>query len=96
MDKLKELIAICKASVSVTVNQHKDFYQSVESYIDDEIHHNENLINEIGVDVYQEMIKRDVIIEVQAYPDTPIGFYKVYHYNLDKAIELVINYCNEK
>lgn len=29
----------------------------------------------------------DTIIEIHFYPDTPVGFYKIFHYDLDMAID---------
>jgi len=32
-------------------------------------------------------VGRDFIIEIQFYPDTPVGFHVVYHYDLDAALD---------
>ena len=33
MDKLKELLSLCKNSVTVSVNQQRDYYESVEDHL---------------------------------------------------------------
>lgn len=85
MDKIKELKSLCSCSVSIIINQHKDYYDSVEQYFKD------NEDDDIEPEVMQKMIETDTVIWVQAYPNTPNGFYSVYHYNLDTALDLVLN-----
>jgi len=94
MNKLKELLSKCKASVSITVNQHRDYYQSVKEYIEEQVQLDEDLIEDIGLDVYKEMQKTNTIIEIHAYPDTPIGSYRVIHYDVDKAIDIMLTCVN--
>lgn len=84
MEKFKELVSLCAASVEISVNDHKDCYESVEQYLK-----NENK-KDIDKAILDEMIKRDTIVKVQAYPHTPIGFYIVYHYDIDEAVNIVL------
>lgn len=83
MDKLLELINRCKCGVYVTVNAHRDFYQTVEQYMSDF----EDEIQDIPSDVYVKMKELDTIIELQWYPNTPVGFYIIYHYDLEMALD---------
>ena len=94
MNELKELLSKCKASVSITVNQHRDYYQSVKGYIEEQAQLDEDLIEEIGLDVYEEMQKTNTVIEIQAYPDTPIGSYRIFHYDIDKAVRIMLGCVN--
>jgi len=94
MNKLKQLISKCNASVSITANPHRDYYQSVKDYIEELKLTNEDLINDIGLDVYEEMKKTDTIIEIYAYPDTPIGNYMIIHHDIEKAIDIILNCIN--
>ena len=94
MNKIKELLSKCKASVSITVNQHKDHYQSVKDYIEEQVVLDEDLIEDIGLGVYEEMKITDTVIEIQAYPNTPIGSYRVIHYDIDKAVDIMLNCIN--
>lgn len=89
MEKLKELVSLCKASVEISVNEHKTYYESVEQYIPEEEKDN------IGKDVFDEMIKRYAVVRIQAYPTTPIGFFVVYHYDIDMAIDEALNYIKK-
>ena len=82
MDKLKKLMGLCKCGVFLSVNEHRDYYETVEQ----RIAHNDGL-DEIEADVLKKMIKTDTIIKLQFYPDTPIGFYVIYHYDLNIALD---------
>jgi hypothetical protein len=85
MEKFKELVLLCKASVEISVNDHKDYYESVEQHI------NEEDREYIDKEVFEEMVKRDIVVKVQAYPHTPIGFFVVYHYDIDKAVDIALD-----
>ena len=90
-EKIKWLFDRCKASVSISQNNHRDYYESITDYLEAQI-----LKGEIKKDVLEEMIKQDTIICVHAYPDTPVGFYAEYHYDLETALDLVISYIKNK
>jgi len=81
MEKLNKLIELCKYSVHLTINGHRDYYKTAGQYF------NKNPEEDIEPDVYEKMKELDTIIELQYYPDTPVGFYKIYHYDLERAID---------
>ena len=85
MEKFKELVRLCAASVEISVNDHRDIYKTVSDYLI------EDDASEIQASVLEEMVKRDTIVKIQAYPHTPIGFYVVYHYDIDKAMDIMLN-----
>lgn len=89
MDNLKELMNLCKHSVSVEINNHRNYYESVEESL-------AGCSNYPQPEVLAEMIKTDTIIQVQAYPDNAIGFYCIYHYDLGTAINMVIKAIKEE
>jgi len=82
---LKELIELCKCEVSISVNTHRNYYETVEDNLRDVIDN-----KEVSDEVYQEMKRRDTVIRVQAYPDTPVGFYSAYHWDISIALQEVI------
>lgn len=84
MEKFKILVSLCKSSVEISVNDHKDYYESVEDHVSADTRKN------IEPEVFAEMVKRDTIVRVQAYPHTPIGSYTIYHYDIDKAVKSTI------
>lgn len=85
MEKFKELVSLCKASVEISVNAHKDSYESVEQYIREEWR------EDIDKEVFDEMVRRDFIVSVQAYPHTPVGCFLVYHYDINAAIDIMLD-----
>lgn len=92
MEKLKQLIAKCKASVTVSVNPHKDVHESVAQYIGQCISDEDK--EDIPADVFAEMIKQDTIVNVHFYPNTPVGFYSIYHFDVEKALDLALDTFN--
>jgi len=85
MKKLNNLIKSCKAGIHLTINAHKDYYESVDDNIDDDFK------KELELNVLNRMKELDTIIELQFYPDTPVGFYRIYHYDLELAIDEALN-----
>jgi hypothetical protein len=84
MNNLKKLIDRC-VSVNLESNLNKTFYESVAEYFYNQV--SNGSIKDIPKDVYDKMIELDCIIEITFYPDNPIGFHVVYHYDLDMAIK---------
>ena len=81
-----DIIKRCKCGVYLTINRHKNYYDTPEEWlIKEEIPQRE--IDDIGKEVWDEMIKRNNIITLQFYPRTPVCFYKIYHYDYDSIIE---------
>lgn len=86
MDKINKIFSLCKNSVSIVCNTHKDYYESIEKYLTD----NEDW-ESVEDSIRDEMIKRDTMIYIQAYNKTPIGSYTVYHYDINAAIDEMLD-----
>lgn len=91
MEKLKKIIDSCKCGFYLSINQHRDYYETVEQHFSDF----EELLENIDPIVYNKMKELNTIIDLHFYPNTPIGFYQVYHYDLDKAIDKACDIINE-
>lgn len=87
--KFNELILLCKGSISIFVNDHKDNYQSIEEFIEE---HKDSIYPE---DI-SEMVRLDTVFNVHAYPDTPIGFYHHYSHDVNKSLDAVIEAIKEQ
>lgn len=85
---LRSLIAACKCGVHITVNEHRDYYKTAIQQLQ-ELEWAMNDL-EIEPDVRKIMEETNTIVCVQAYPDTPVGFFIVYHYDIDEAIATVL------
>ena len=77
------LVAHCKASVSITFNEHRTSYQTVEQFID-----GYDYKDDVDPDIAAIMKARETTVWIQFYPETPIGFYAVYHFDLHQALRL--------
>ncbi len=87
MDKLTLLINRCKCGVHLTVNDHRDVYETAKQAIQNM----ESLGHTVDDDdVRAKMIELDTIVDLHFYPDTPVGFYKVLHYDLDMALDIAL------
>ena len=91
---LQELVNHCKASVSVEFNPHKATYETVENYLWNFVYGSrcnspEERIEEIGQERYERLIAGDSLVELQWYPNTPIGFYRTYGQTLEECLEQV-------
>jgi len=87
MDNLRRLYKLCKCSVSIEINRYRVFYDTIEDAVN-----NKNISEEIK----RGIIKTNNFIEIQFYPDTPIGFYTVYHYDIDLAINEALSILDNR
>ena len=94
-DKLNLLISKCKASVTVSVNDHKGRYMTAKKVIDDSKGDPQSLYEDVSAEVLKEMAKRNEIIYIQFYLRTPVSFYSVAHYDLDMALDECLEILNE-
>lgn len=85
MEKLKELASLCKAGIEISINDHKSYYESVEQYV------NEEERDDIEEDVFNEMINRDTVVKIKTYAESPVSFFVVYHYDIDMAIDIMLD-----
>lgn len=89
MEKIKELISKCKCNICIEINDHKTYYESVKQHLDE-------LVDEIDSEIYKEMVKRDTIIRIDFFPNSPNTSVVVLHYDLEKAIEDCLEYFKQK
>ena len=85
---LQKLLDICKCEIALTINEHRNVYQTASDAIK-ELEGRDFI--DASEEVKAEMIARDTIIELQYYPNTPVGFNLIHHYDLDMAIDMALN-----
>lgn len=86
---MEEIIKRCKAGIYLSINENRDIYQTVSDKIIEANERgvgNNNSDPEIDEETAKRMIKEGMFISLQFYPDTPVGFYKVYGTSLDEVI----------
>lgn len=89
MDKLKELLSRCKCGVFLTVNEHRDYYASAAERLD------ELALLECPPDIIEghreRMVETNTVIELQFYPDTPIGSYSMVGADIDAVLDAALS-----
>jgi hypothetical protein len=88
LDKFTQIVSRCKAGVHLTANEHRDYYESVESYLSRPYVNEENIIGEIDPE-------KD-LWNLHFYPHTPISFYSLYGNNLDTLFDKALQLLNEE
>ncbi|MBC8485985.1 MAG: hypothetical protein H8D45_08090 [Bacteroidetes bacterium] len=93
MNKLNELIKRCKCGIYLEINEYRDCYKTVEEAIKNL---NEFQEEEIDRELANRMIKENTIISLQFYPETPIGFYKVYGTSVEEVLKEALETLDEE
>lgn len=88
-DKLQALLSRCKCSVSIEVNRHRDAYETAEQAMQEA--EENGWLPDIEPEVRAKMVELNTVVELQFYPDTPIGFYVIWHYDLDAALDAALS-----
>ena len=81
MGYLKVFIEIL---IQIQINDHKSCYQSVTEYFNTYIYDN---LDDGDFKHLDKMIENDIIIDLTFYPDTPVGSYTIFHYDIDMALD---------
>lgn len=92
MSKIDELVKLCKGSVHITFNEHTTNYETIHKYLSDSMF---SRFDDLEPTLKQEIVDAGVIVEVQAYPKTPVGFILSVHHDLDKALDQAIELARE-
>lgn len=91
MNKFKKLVSLCKCSVSLTVNNNRDYYETVEQYMDGQ----KLEVGDVDVEILNKMKELDIIIELQFCPKAPIGFFRLFHYDVDLILDKALSIMGE-
>lgn len=83
MDELTQLMEICKCEIILTINEHRNYYQTPQEWLSEQDLQDDE-IDQVTID---GIVKSDVVVDLQFYPVTPIGFYRIVHYDLSAAIK---------
>jgi hypothetical protein len=83
----------CKAGFHLEINQHKNYYENVENYLVDL---GEIPGETIPMDIWESIRDKDNLVEIQFYPDTPIGFHKIYHHDILQALVCLKDYLKDE
>lgn len=92
MKELIRLVERCKGEVIITSNPNRSSYQTADDYLKFRCQSSgedwsEYLNGEVGLLLYEGIKVSENWYEIQFYPDTPIGFFTVYHFDLEQAVK---------
>jgi hypothetical protein len=94
MYALKTLLGRCKGGVFLTVNEHKNYYDTIEKTLQD--YAEMPCPPEFTEEVLSGIHRTGNVVDLQFYPDTPIGSYHIVHYDLDDALKIAIECVKEE
>ena len=84
-EPIHRIAALCKAGVFISINEHRNYYESVTEWLD-----NHYDTRDVTDDIRAEMIRTNTTVEISAYPDTPVGCYVVLHHDLATALQRMV------
>jgi len=70
-------------SWSIEVNPHRAVYETVDYHLQ----RAEADDDEIAPEVRAECVRRDQLVWLQCYPYTPVGFWRVYHWDTAECVK---------
>lgn len=87
-EKIHYLQSICKEEVVIFINGHYNNHEPIEEYaLEAE--------PEIDTEILDGIKSSGVVYYVVAYPGTQVGSYRSVHYDLDKAVDDIIEACKK-
>ena len=86
MSELKRLGERCGGSVSVSIDGHKDCYDTIKQCIADHNTGRQEDDLEIDADEAKLMIDSGIMVNLHFYPRTPVRFYSLWGDDIDKLV----------
>lgn len=85
-DKLEKIKSLTKCGIHLTINQHRNYYETAKESIN--LMQLEDKLDFVGgQETIDKCIELDTIICLQIYPNTPVGSFVLYHYDLDTILQ---------
>jgi hypothetical protein len=88
--KIEYLASLCREDVTIWVN---DYYRGAGETIRTHI---KDRGFDTPEDVITEMEKRNIIVTVQAYPNSQVSSYVYSHYDIEVALDTVIQWIEQE
>jgi len=76
--------------ITININYHRELNQNIEEYVSNLKLLDEELANNSYKEIFDEIIKRDTIIEIYLHTST-VGEYYFFHYDYDEIVKMVRN-----
>lgn len=85
LEKFNRIASEAKGGCTITINDHRSFYEDLASYISEKRSRD---WFEDNRDLITDCIKTDSIIEFQVYPNTPIGFNVYFAPTFEQVVDI--------
>lgn len=95
MNKLQEIINLCKCGVYLTINEHKNCYEDLTEKIVTDLQYEFSYLPK-DPEVLNKMIELDTIIVLQCYVHTPVGSATSSHYDLEILLSEMLEYLKKE
>lgn len=89
--EIENLLPQHKCGLYIEHNAHRDYYEPLQEKVAELLHD-----EEISPKEADEILTSDSLWSIQWYPNTPVGFYKVYGCSLSSALEKAKQAIGEK
>lgn len=87
LDKLQRVLALCKHGVYLTVNEHRDVYESAAERLA-EYDNAPDVAPDFLDDVARaKMVETNTIVELQFYPESAGSFHHAIHHDLGELLD---------
>lgn len=96
MERVQKLIDKCGGMFSIKVDGHKKAGQSVSDHVMQANVFSDNLINDIGVNVYNKMLELDTVVFLVFWVGGNTKSYQVIHYDVEQAVDEALALLEEK
>lgn len=100
MENLQKLISLCKASITIEINLHINYNMDLEEYISQlngpSFLNEDEHFNVIENELSEKILDKNTLIELCFYPYTTVDNVIIYHWDIEEAVKLALEYFNDK
>lgn len=96
MRYLAEVIARCRGSVHLTVNDHTTGYQTVNDYIGMMLATEQISKDEVSDELRKALVSSGTIYDLAFYPDNPVGSYRVFGTSVEEVVESALEILHQQ
>ena len=91
MNNFWRLLAVCRCAVYLSINDHRNLYVTAADWLAEQ----GDAVLDVDADVLKRMVDTNTVVDLQFYPSTPVGSYRVLHWNPDEAVRLGLECVKE-
>lgn len=96
MDKFKQLAEMCKFQVSIEVNDHRNYKQTVRDYFKEREGFQAIFPGEVSDIVKEQMTTANTIVCVQFYPNNPVTFHRSWGHDIEATLDAALEQAKKE